>query len=232
VKLIEEASRIVAGEDCVEIVNTETIDINSIISWSDTTPGDLDYLITGKYQAEGSCPLSGRHDAELSEPYQVSWKEHKPLLEVKRPEGVTIFNGGVDFVGEHDFYRMVEVTYLVKNDPENAFMTIEKITAENLVNLRGVTIEPSGPIVIDPGEEQTIKVSFQVLKVEPYSFDLVWDHDASNDSPYTFSVQGDAALDLGDYTVSDRMYDFIIRFINTGIFLKYPHLVELFTRGF
>ena len=127
---------------------------------------------------------------------------------------------------------MVEVTYVINNEPENAFMTIDKISAENLVNLRNVKIEPSGPIVIDPGEEETVKISFQVLILEPYSFDLIWDHDAENESPYTFSIQGDTALNLGDYEVSERMQNFIIRVINTGIFLRYPHLVELFTRGF
>jgi hypothetical protein len=231
-RISEEDSGIVVGEDCVEIDATQAVELHSEFSWSDSIAGEVDYLITAQYQAEGSCPFSGLADTDLSQSYQVSWREHKPILEVKRPEGVTIFDGSVDYIGEHDFYRMVEVTYVIKNEPENTFMTIEKISAENLVNLNNVNIEPSGPIVIDPGEEQAVKISFQVLILEPYSFDLVWDHDADNKSPYAFSIQGDAALNLADYEVSERMENFIIRVINTGIFLRYPHLVELFTRGF
>ena len=232
IKISEDVSGAIVDEDCVEIESSEAVDIYSTFSWSDTAAGEKDYLITAQYQAEGNCPLHGSPDAELSQSYQVSWREHKPILEVKRPEGVSIFDGSVDYVGEHDFYRMVEVTYVIKNGPENSFMTIEEISAENLVNLRNVKIEPSRPIVVDPGEEQAIKVSFQVLILEPYSFDLVWEHDADNESPYTFTIQGDAALNLGDYEVSERWYNFIVKVINTGIFLRYPHLVEMFTRGF
>ena len=232
VKINEDVSGAIVGEDCVEIDDTGAVEIHSIFSWSESAVGDVDYQITAQYQAEGNCPLIGSPDAELSQSYQVSWREHKPILEVKRPEGVSIFAGSVDYVGEHDFYRMVEVTYVIKNKPENTFLTIDKISFENLVNLRDVKIEPSGQIVIDPGEEQTVKVSFQVLILEPYSFDLVWEHDAENESPYTFTIQGDAALNLGDYEVSERVRDFLIRVINTGIFIRYPHLVELFTRGF
>ena len=233
VKIEEDGSGATVGEDCVEIINSQPVEHHSVFSWSESSAAEMDYMITAQYKAEGNCQDSSPStDAELTQPYQVSWREHKPILEVRRPEGVTIFDGGVDYVGEHDFYRMVEVTYVVKNGPENSFMTIDKISAENLVNLKDVKIEPTGPIVVDPGEEQAVKVSFQVLILEPYSFDLVWEHDAENESPYTYSIQGDAALNLGDYEVSERVYDFIVRFINTGIFIKYPHLVELFTRGF
>jgi hypothetical protein len=232
VVLIEDISGSVIGENCVEIEYDAPVDIKSIFSWSDNIPGDVDYLIAGQYQAEGNCPISGQPDAELTEMYQVSWKEHRPVLEVKRPEGVSVFENSVDYVGEHDFYRVVEVTYVIKNAPENTFMTIEKIIPEKLINLRDVKVEPSGQIVVDPGEEQIVKVSFQVLKLEPYSFDLKWEHDASNNSPYSFTIQGDAALNLEGYKVSERMHKFIIRVINTGIFLRYPHLIELFTRRF
>jgi hypothetical protein len=109
-------------------------------------------------------------------------------------------------------------------------MRIDRISSENLVNLRSVTIDPAGPIEIGPGEQQTIKISFQVLVLEPYSFDLSWEHDASNPSPYRLTVQGDAKLNLGEYSVSQRMYDFIVKVINTGIFIKYPNLVLVFTR--
>jgi len=117
---------------------------------------------------------------------------------VKRPEGVSIFDGTVDYIGEHDFFRFVEVTYLIENNTAATIMEIENITAENLVNLRNVTVEPAAPFEIGPGERKTIVVSFQVLALEPYSFDLLWEHNASNPSPYQFEILGDANLNLGD----------------------------------
>jgi hypothetical protein len=191
----------------------------------------VEYSIRIRYQAQGNCPLEGSHDDELTEPYWVSWLENRPTLEVKRPEGVTIFDGSVDYVGEHDFFRIVEVMYVIENESTTSPMTIERIHAENLVNLRSVNVEPAGPIEIGPGETRTIKITFQVLVVEPYSFDLLWEHDASNQSLYQFVILGDANLNLYGYPVEPWMYDFITNLINSGIFLKYPYLVLVFTRN-
>ncbi len=232
VSLMDLESNSMIDQHCTTTLGGEVSNHEFEISWAESVPEEKEYMIQSRYQADGNCPLVGDHDAELSEIYLISWMEHQPVLEVKRPEGVTIFDGSVDYVGEHDFYRVVEVTYVIENGPDNAPMTIEEIFPENMVNLKSVTVDPSGPIVVGPGESQTIMVSFQVLMLEPYSFDLVLVHYASNGSPYKFTVQGDANLNLGDYEIKPRWYDFIVRVINSGIFLRYPHLVLWFTRGF
>ncbi|MCK4801594.1 MAG: hypothetical protein KAS84_06360, partial [Anaerolineales bacterium] len=232
VSLVDQGSSTNMGQACISLIDDgKSINIFDL-SWTETAPGDVEYSIRIRYQAQGNCPLEGSHDAELTEPYWVSWLENRPTLEVKRPEGVTIFDGSVDYVGEHDFFRIVEVMYVIENESTTSPMTIERIHAENLVNLRSVNVEPAGPIEIGPGEMQTIKITFQVLVVKPYSFDLLWEHDASNQSPYQFVILGDANLNLYGYPIEPWMYDFIINLINSEIFLKFPHLVLVFTRNF
>jgi len=205
---------------CLSILGVGKSNKEFELSWTETTPGDMEYTIRARYQAQGNCPLAGAHDAELSETYRISWQEHKPVLEVKRPEGVSIFDGAVDYVGEHDFFRFVEVTYVIENEPNNTPMRIERIYAENLVNLRNVTVEPFGPFDIGPGETKTIIISFQVLMLEPFSFDLLWEHDASNHSPYQFEIMGDANLNLGDIPLDSWMYDYVESLIRKEFFLN------------
>ena len=188
-------------------------------------PGDVMYRIQLGYHAGDSCPTSDQPDAQIVENYQVSWQIHQPVLVVNRPEGVTIFDGEVDFVGEHDFFRFVEVTYVIENNDESALLVIDNIQVENMENLREVLIDPVGPIEIAPGESQEIKINFQILMLEPFSFDLVWDHNGSNANPYTTGIQGTSKLYLGD-GVPDQswLFRFVDSLIRSGFFLKIPAL--------
>lgn len=183
------------------------------------------YQIQLEYHAGDSCPTANQPDAVLAENYQVSWQIHKPVLIVNRPEGVTIFDGAVDFVGEHEFFRFVEVTYVIENNNESAPLVIDNIQAINLENLREVLIDPVGVIEIGPGESQEIKINFQVLMLEPFSFDLVWNHNGSNANPYTTGIEGTSTLYLGD-GVPDQswLFRFVESLIQSGFFLKIPAL--------
>ncbi len=154
----------------------------------------------------------------------MSWKTHQPELVVNRPEGVTIFDGAVDYIGRHDFFRFVEVTYKIDNHNSAGPLVIDSIVPENLINLREVIIEPAGIITIQPGGSQLIKISFQVLTLEPYSFDLIWNHNGANADPYVTGMMGDSVLNLGDTPVESWLYRFIESLIRTGFFLKLPVL--------
>ena len=174
--------------------------------------------------------LAGQPDAVVTESYHVKWKTYQPELIVNRPEGVTIFDGAVDYIGVHDFFRFVEVTYVIDNQNNVAPLVIENIQPENLANLREVIIEPAGVIEIQPGESQAIKITFQVLTLEPYSFDLIWYHNGSNPAPYITGIMGDSNLNLGDTPVDSWLYRFIESLIRTGFFLKLPALGALLLR--
>ena len=223
VSLGRQGSRELMGTTCFSILGEHSfLDVDLI--WEETIPGELDYEINVAYQAQGACPLEGQPDAVASESYHVNWKTHQPELIVNRPEGVTIFDGAVDYIGAHDFFRYVEVTYVIDNQTNAGPLVIDSIQPENLVNLREVIIEPAGEIEIQPGESQTIKISFQVLTLEPYSFDLIWNHNGSNTTPYITGIMGDSNLNLGDIPVDAWLYRFLESLIRSGFFMKLPVL--------
>ena len=217
------------GQTCFPILGEHSF-LEVDLNWVESLPGDVDYEINVAYQALGSCPLAGQPDAVVTEGYHVKWKTYQPELIVNRPEGVTIFDGAEDYIGVHDFFRYVEVTYVIDNQNNVAPLVIESIQPENLVNLREVFIEPAGVIEIQPGESQAIKITFQVLTLEPYSFDLIWYHNGSNPTPYITGIMGDSNLNLGDTPVDSWLYRFIESLIRTGFFLKLPALSILLMR--
>ena len=196
VSLGHQGSKALMGTTCFSILGEHSfLDVDLI--WEERIPGERDYEINVAYQAQGACPLEGQPDAVASETYHVNWKTHEPEFIVNRPEGVTIFDGAIDYIGAHDFFRYVEVTYVIDNLTNAGPLVIDSIQPENLVNLREVIIEPAGVIEIQPGESQAIKIRFQVLTLEPYSFDLIWYHNGSNLTPYITGIMGDSNLNLG-----------------------------------
>jgi hypothetical protein len=229
VSLRRQDSNVRMGQTCFSILGEHSF-LEVDLNWVESLPGDLDYEISVAYQALGECPFQGQPDAVITDTYQVNWKTYQPELIVNRPEGVTIFNGAVDYIGAHDFFRYVEVTYLIENQNNVGPLVIDSITPENLVNLREVMIEPAGVIEIQPGESQTIKIRFQVLTLEPYSLDLVWYHNGSNPNPTITGIMGDSKLNLGDTPVDSWLYRFIESLIRTGFFLKLPALGLLLLR--
>ncbi|MCD6425888.1 MAG: hypothetical protein J7L35_10350, partial [Anaerolineales bacterium] len=222
--VLEDETSDVVGSTCISVLDEHSL-LNVDLSWTESMPGDVMYRIQLGYHAGESCPTTDHPDAVIVENYQVSWQIHKPVLIVNRPEGVTIFDGAVDFVDEHEFFRFVEVTYVIENNSESALLVIDNIQAENLENLREVLIDPAGSIEIAPGESQEIKVNFQILMLEPFSFDLVWDHNGSNADPYTTSIEGTSKLYLGDGVPEQSwLFRFVDSLIRSGFFLKIPAL--------
>jgi lysozyme len=224
IQLINQNSGLELDNTCIDILDqngfTQIIDY----SWRESHSGEMNYLIKAGYQALGSCPLEGELDAVLSTDYQITWEVESPELIVNRPEGVTIFDGAVDYVGLHDFFRFVEVTYLISNEDNASPLIVNNLQVENLENLREVLIEPALPIEVGPGESQEVTLNFQVLMLEPFSFDLVWDHNGFNPSPYQTSIEGDAELNLGDVPTESWLYRFLDNVIRSGFFLEIPIL--------
>jgi len=222
--VLEDDTSDIVGSSCISVLGEHSL-LNVDLSWTETIPGDVMYQIQLTYHAGDSCPTANQPDAVLTENYQVSWQTHEPVLIVNRPEGVTIFDGAVDFVSEHEFFRFVEVTYVIENNNESAPLVIDSIQAINLENLREVIIDPVGVIEIGPGESQEIKINFQVLMLEPFSFDLVWSHNGSNANPYTTGIEGTSTLYLGDGVPEQSwLYRFADSLIRSGFFLKIPAL--------
>ena len=68
-----------------------------------------------------------------------------------------------------------------------------------------------------------IKINFQILMLEPFSFDLVWNHNGSNANPYTTGIEGTSKLYLGDGVPEQSwLFRFVESVIRSGFFLKIP----------
>ncbi len=224
VVVYEKDTNDIVGSTCLPVLAQHSL-LNVDLSWTESKSGDVMYGIQLGYHAGSLCPTENDPDAVLEENYQISWLIHQPVLIVNRPEGVTIFDGTTDFVGEHEFFRFVEVTYVIENKDQAAPLVINNIQVENMENLREVLIDPALPIELAPGESREIKINFQILMLEPFSFDLVWDHNGSNANPYTTGIEGTSKLNLGDGVPEQSwLYKFVESLIRSGFFLKLPPL--------
>jgi hypothetical protein len=58
--------------------------------------------------------------------------------------------------------------------------------------------------------------------LEPFSFDLIWEHNGANPSPYKTGIQGDGELNLGDVPQGSWLYRFLDSLIRSGFFLSLP----------
>ncbi len=232
VSLIEKESGEVRTGQCMVIEGKGRATGTVELPWTETSPGEKKYVIQARYQVGGECPPGEGQDATLTENYQITWQEEPPVLDVKRPEGVTIVDGTMDYIGQHDWFDFVEVTYVLENESRTTPMEVKDIYAENLSNLKRVKVTPSGPFRLGPGEERTVKVLFLVLTVDPYAFDLVFEHNGPNGGPYEFAVHGEANLNVEKYTTDPRAQMYIKRLVDQSFFLQIPDFVLNILEGY
>lgn len=225
VNVIDKESGEIRGGQCMNIKGQGRAEGTLELFWTETAPGVKDYTLQARYEVHGECPLGDGQDAVLKENYRVRWKEEAPVLEVKRPEGVTIFDGSMDNIGVHDWLNFVKVEYVLENKSRTTPLVIEDMSAEKLFNLKRVTLQPSGPFEMGPGERKTVKVVFLVLDLDPYTFDLVVEHDGENPRPYRFTVQGEANLNLRQYNTDPKVTRVVERWIERGLFMQVPDFV-------
>jgi hypothetical protein len=232
VGVVELESGEVRHEGCAPIQQAGGILNNFIFRWTEASRGSADYRVRARFRVGGECPLGSTSDAEASEPFTVDWQEPPSRLRVSRPHEISVEDGYVHEIGTHEFFWFVEVSYQLENISSSRSLQVEAITAENLTNLRRVRIEPAGPFELGPGESQTVKALFLVLTLEPYSFDLVVDHDGSYDGSFRVQVQGDGLLYLGENEPDPRVVSAVHRLIERRFFFKLPDYVYNMMEGF
>lgn len=230
VSLIEKESGAVRTGQCMVIEGKGRATGTVELPWTETSPGEKEYAIQARYQVRGECPLGEGQDATLTENIKINWQEEIPVLKVQRPEGVDIVNGTVDYIGIHDWFNFVEITYVLENESRTTSLRVEDIHAQNLFNLKRVKVNPSGPFTLGPREEKTVKITFLVLTVDPYAFDLVFDHNAPDAGPYEFAIHGEA--NLNRYTTDSKMQTYIKSLIEKGFFLRIPDFILHILEGY
>jgi len=115
-----------------------------------------------------------------------------PEIDVQRPAGTRIYDGGTDAVG--NYYppgtATVDLRYTVANTSATALLRISEVTASGLSNCSGFTVATDVPLSVPAGEAATLDVSFDVDSVGPFSLDLEITNNDPNESRYDIHIVG------------------------------------------
>ncbi|RLD01322.1 MAG: hypothetical protein DRI65_15705, partial [Chloroflexota bacterium] len=195
VRLIDKKSGTEVDRDCQSLVDglDQSRTINLVVNQN--TAGSRDYELVTQYRVQGSCPVNDEHGMDLKQTYLIDWKEEIPSLAVYTLDGEMVLAGSSDIIGDQTFYQNVALNYVIQNTSSTTALTVQSIRGEYPVHVEAIQIDPAGPIVIPPRGEITVSVNFLVAEIDNFSFDVLFKHDGSNDSPYGFTVLGTGVLD-------------------------------------
>jgi len=111
-----------------------------------------------------------------------------PEIDVQRPAGNAIADGGTDDVGSHPVGEVATFVYTISNvGPSD--LTVTDVSASNLSGCGGFALSTALPLVVpaDSSEELSISVTPSAAW---FSLDLAIDNTDSNESPYNISIVG------------------------------------------
>ena len=151
--------------------------------------------ITYHYRAVGQNAAGTNYGADMT----FTTGTAAPEIDVQRPAGNSIADGGPDNLGSVSFSN--SVTYTIDNTTGSAQLNVTsvKITGEtNCSNFSHTTM----PINIAAGITATLDVSFDVNAAGAFSFDLKIYSNDSDENPYDIAVSGTVA-DTDNDGVSD-----------------------------
>ena len=112
-----------------------------------------------------------------------------PEIDVQRPAGTSIPDGGTDDVGNQSV-GTVNLTYTIDNSAGTAQLDVTAATASNLSNCRNFTVVTTLPLNIAAAGTATLEVSFAVDATGAFSFDMDIANNDGDENPYTFAIQG------------------------------------------
>ncbi len=115
-----------------------------------------------------------------------------PEIDIQRPAGTSIADGGSDNVGSPGV-GPVTLTYTIDNSAGTEQLSVTNITAVNLTNVSGFTLNTATPINIAAGSTGTFGISYTVDAAGAFSFDLDILNNDSNEANYDIQITGTAA---------------------------------------
>jgi len=112
-----------------------------------------------------------------------------PEIDVQRPAGTSVADGGTDNVGDQTV-GTVNLTYTIANTTGTAQLNVTAITASNLTNCSSFMLNTTLPINVAAGATATFDISFDVDAVGAFSFDLDISNNDTDENPYDIQVTG------------------------------------------
>ncbi len=115
-----------------------------------------------------------------------------PDIDVERPAGTTIPDGGTDAIG-NQAPATHHLTYAIDNSAGGAELSVTGVTASSLVNTSDFGVASDLPLAVPAGSTATLRLQFDVDALGAFSLDV---HIANNDpdeTPYDIQITGTGA---------------------------------------
>lgn len=119
---------------------------------------------------------------------QVSF-DGDPEIDLQRPTATSILDGGTDSLGNRPLGQ-VSLTYTIDNSAGTDVLNVNSVTASNLINASGLSLDTATPITVPGGQVATFDLSFDVEVNGPFSLDLGLANNDSDEDPYDLTLSG------------------------------------------
>gem|GEM_PF-2376867 len=120
---------------------------------------------------------------------EVTYNHPVPEIDVQRPVGTSIADGGTDNVG-NQAGGAVNLTYTIDNTAGTAQLTVTGATPSNYTNSSGFSVVTAMPLKVAAGATSTMQVSFNVDAAGAFSLDMDIANDDANENPYDITISG------------------------------------------
>lgn len=139
-------------------------------AWGDPTPGTFGACNTGQ-TFNGTGPVT------------------EPEINVERPAGSSIVDGGTDPQGDQTPGSQVSITYIIQNSG-TTILNVNGITSTSAANVTVNDIIPTNLVVSANGGIESFTVTFTVIGAGPFSFQLQINNDDADEGNYSIMVSG------------------------------------------
>ena len=123
-----------------------------------------------------------------------AYEEGTSELDVQRPASTSIADGGSDALG-NQLVGTVNLSYTIDNSAGAAQLGVTAVTATNLTNSSGFSVDTSLPLNVPAGDTATLNISFNVDAAGAFSLDLDIANNDSDENPYDIAISGTAGAD-------------------------------------
>ncbi len=115
-----------------------------------------------------------------------------PEIDIQRPASTSIADSASDNIGSPGI-GVVTLTYTIDNSAGTEQLSVTNVTAANLTNISGFTLNTATPINITAGSTGTFEISFTINAAGAFSFDMDITSNDADETTYDILVNGTAA---------------------------------------
>jgi LPXTG-site transpeptidase (sortase) family protein len=139
--------------------------------------------------AAASDALGNPSSASSGGDNQVTFNGN-PEIDIQRPSGTSITDGGSDAIGNRSILSTVHLTYTVDNSAGTDTLSISNVTASGLSNVSNFSLDTATPINVAGGAASSFDVSFDVDVNGAFSFSMDIANNDSTENPYNVTISG------------------------------------------